>query len=179
MLEDTGDEVPAAAYKQKQVSRVKANGQPVERTQPRLWEAARFLHLHLPVFFLLLPPPLGKLTLNSNKVRVGEEKGPGQTEVGEVSGGPSALLGDRLDEAGAGGVEMLRTYLAARQATSEEKKQNKAPTSGNVPTEGGQQQQQQEEKRNRLWARGSQLPFVYGDVSASQLQTVAWERPLL
>lgn len=57
-----------------------------------------------------------------------------------MSGAPSSLLGDRLAEAGAGGVETLRTYLAARQATSEEKKKTKAPTSGNVPTEGRQQQ---------------------------------------
>ena len=44
---------------------------------------------------------------------------------------PSHLPGDRLDEAGAGGLE-TRTYLAARQAASEK---NKAPMSGNVPTE--------------------------------------------
>ena len=55
-----------------------------------------------------------------------------------MSAAPSSLLGDRLDEAGAGGVETLRTYLAARQATSEEKKKKaKLPCLETSPRRGG------------------------------------------
>lgn len=86
MLEDTGDEVPATALQQ--VSPVKANGQGQRGPSQGFGKQARLLHLHLPVSFLLLPSLQGKVTLNANKLRVWEERGPGQTEAGEVSATP-------------------------------------------------------------------------------------------
>ena len=64
------------------------------------------------------------------------------------------------------------TWQQGRQLLKKRKKKQSSHV-GNVPTEG--RQQQEEKKRTRLWARGFQLPFDYGDVSGSQLQTVAWE----
>ena len=65
------------------------------------------------------------------------------------------------------GVESLRTSLAAGQATSEK---TQLPCQEMSPHREGNKKKE----RNRLWAGDFQLSFVYGDVSGSQLQTVAW-----
>ena len=143
-LEDTGGEVPAAALQQ--VSLVKANGQGQRGPSQGFGKQARLLHLHLPVCLLLLPSPRGKMTLNASKSASGRRGAQGKQRRARRLRPPSHLPGDRLDEAGAGGLETLRTYLAARQATSEKKK---ASVSGNVPTEWRQQQHKKKKKERK------------------------------